>query len=159
MEYKSVGHLVPVSNKKIENLTESIKRLSEISKEYSSTFDIASLERMKRSLNAELQYFATLFASIKALKGPNHTYLESALKQVKSDTVSFIMSSESISVTAAERSYPSHPKYVETEASLLKFATFFIKCELLYEQFNNTLKCITQSVSVLSKEYDAQKSS
>lgn len=148
--------IVPITPGTINSIDTTITELQRMSKAYQEMNDLASLEKLKREFNGQLQYLAMLFSRIKRFKGPNHTYLESALKRIKSETIDILIANGR-SATAAEKEVPSHPYYVERMEVAEKIIQYCIKVELLYENFNYTLQCIVQSVSLASKEFSNSK--
>lgn len=130
--------------------------LEALTRRYLSTDSLHELEDIKKQYNANLQYFVELYAKIKKFKGPNHTYLENALKKIKADAMDNMVG---VNITSAERKVYSEPYYVERYAVAEQFIEFCIKVELKYDQFSATLTSIVQSISVLSKEYSNQRMS
>lgn len=139
-----------------KKITDSLKILEEISKEYRRTDDVHGLEDIKKRLNAELQFFASLYAKVKVYKGTNHTYMEDVLKGIKSETINRLLDSN-VKVTAAEQLYYTQPYYKNRLEVLLKIKGFFIKVEELFNIYNGTLQCVIQSISVASKEMQNSK--
>ena len=139
-----------------KKITDSLKILEEISKEYRRTDDVHGLEDIKKRLNAELQFFASLYAKVKVYKGTNHTYMEDVLKGIKSETINRLLDSN-VKVTAAEQLYYTQSYYKNRLEVLLKIKGFFIKVEELFNIYNGTLQCVIQSISVASKEMQNSK--
>lgn len=142
-----------------KKITDSLARMDSISKRYIKTDDIHELEKVKKELNAELQYLATLYSQTKVYKSSNHTYLEDAIRTLKSKTISKVMDEAGLKITAAENLYAAQPYYTERLAVLLKAKQFFIKVEELYDRYNFTLQCVIQSISIASKEMQNSKMS
>jgi hypothetical protein len=148
--------IVDLTEKTIMQIDTTVKELQRLTRTYQSMGDVSSLEKLKREFNGNLQYMATLFAKIKRFKGPNHTYLEGSIKRIKSEAVDIIMANGK-SVTAAEKEVHSHPYYVDRMVVAEQIIQYCIKVELLYDNFNYTLQCIVQSVSLASKEFSNSK--
>lgn len=151
-----VTDVVSIRETTINKLNDVIKILSDLTTEYAKTDSLHELERIKKEYNAHLQYMATLYAKVKAFKGPNHTYLEREIKQIKAETLSLVMQ-EGVKVTQAENIVYSQPYYKDRMAIIHKLIECFIKVEALYDRFNTTLQCIVQSVSLGSKELTNSK--
>lgn len=151
-----VSDIIDLSNKTIENMDATIKRLKELTDDYYRSDDITSLEKIKREFVSQLQYMASLFSHVKKYKGSNHTYLESAIKRIKAEAIDILMANGS-KVTVAEREVYAHPYYTDRMAVAEQLIRLFIKFELLYDQFSATLQCIVQSISVANKDYSNQK--
>jgi hypothetical protein len=140
-----------ITEKDTKELNEVITILMDCTKRYQQSEDLASLENLKREVLGHLQRMASLFAKIKRFKGPNHTYLENAIKRIKAETMEIIMQ-RGVGITVAEREYASHPYYTERMVVVEKLQAFCIKVEELYHSFEMTLKSIIQSVSIANKE-------
>lgn len=153
-----VSDLINFRESDTKSITDSLKVLQDISLEYRNVDDTHSLEDIKKRLNAELQYFATLYSKVKVYKGSNHTYLEDVLKTIKGETISHLLN-ENVRITAAEQLYYNQPYYKNRLEVILKLKGFFIKVEELYNIYNGTLQCVIQSISVASKEMQNSKMS
>jgi hypothetical protein len=148
--------VVKFQTEDLVKIDSQIEVLSGLTKRYLATDNLHELEDIKKQFNANLQYFVELYAKIKKFKGPNHTYLENALKKIKADAMDNMVG---VNITAAERKVYSEPYYVERYAVAEQFIEFCIKVELKYDQFSATLTSIVQSISVLSKEFSNQRMS
>jgi hypothetical protein len=146
-----VSDIVNITDKDTKELNEVIKVLLDCTKRYQESEDLSSLESLKREVLGHLQRMASLFSRIKRFKGPNHTYLENAVKRIKAETMELIMQ-RGVGVTVAEREYANHPYYLERLEVVEKLQAFCIKVEELYHSFEMTLKSIIQSVSIANKE-------
>jgi hypothetical protein len=157
-ENLKTSDIIDFKESDFKKITDSLKILEEISKEYRRTDDVHGLEDIKKRLNAELQFFASLYAKVKVYKGTNHTYMEDVLKGIKSETINRLLDSN-VKVTAAEQLYYTQPYYKNRLEVLLKIKGFFIKVEELFNIYNGTLQCVIQSISVASKEMQNSKMS
>lgn len=157
-EVIKVTDLIDFKEKYFQEITDCLNNMEKISKEYRKTDDTYGLELIKKNLNAELQYLATLYSRVKVYKSSNHTYMEDVVRAVKSETIKRLMD-EGVKITAAEQMYASQPFYQDRLQVILKVKQFFIKVEELYDRYNATLQCIIQSISVASKEMQNSKSS
>ena len=155
-ENLKTSDIIDFKESDFKKITDSLKILEEISKEYRRTDDVHGLEDIKKRLNAELQFFASLYAKVKVYKGTNHTYMEDVLKGIKSETINRLLDSN-VKVTAAEQLYYTQPYYKNRLEVLLKIKGFFIKVEELFNIYNGTLQCVIQSISVASKEMQNSK--
>lgn len=151
-EKEILAQLIPaLKTETITELTSVIEVLTGLSRDYVDVDDIHSMEGIKKEFNANLQYMATLYAKIKFLKGPNHTYMEAAIKRLKAETMDIIMR-EGAKVTTAEKNVYMHPYYIERFSACERMIRFCVLVEESYNQFNATLSSLVQSISVLSKE-------
>lgn len=137
-------------------ILETVEKLQNMSETYEHLWDIESLEKLKREYNSTLQYFGTLYANTKVYKGPNHTYLETAVKKLKSQTIGLIEETGK-SMTAAEKLYVNHPHFEQWFPNINNLIKFFIEVEVKYERFSGTLQCIIQSVSVARGDFNNSK--
>ena len=151
MEKIKIADIIPFTEKDRDKIVDTITKLTELSKVYREIDNLTELENLKKEFNGNLQYMATLYAKTKSFKGPNHVYLEVAIKKLKAETITFLLSSGS-NVTRAESVYYKEPYYTERMDIIQKLVQFFIKVELLYDNFNWTLQCIIQSISITGKE-------
>ena len=148
--------LVKIKAKTLDDLKTSMDKLEDFTQQYLKTDDVFTLEGIKRAFVAELQFFTRNYANIKAFKGPNHTYFENQRKKVKADALELLFA-DGVKVTAAESKVYGTAFYVERIALLEKFTPVFIAVELKYEQYNNTLQAIVQSISVANKDLGNSK--
>lgn len=151
-----VKDIIPLGDSTVQKLDDVMDKLEALSKNYGASYDIATLETLKREFNANLQYMAGLYAKIKVYKGPNHTYLENAIKRIKAEAMDIIIS-EGGNITSAEKRVYAHWYYTERIAVAESIVQFCIKVELKYEQYNNTLSSLVQSISVANKELTNSK--
>jgi len=137
-------------------LAESLSKLMYLTEEYSRTKDLFTLEDLKRRFVAELQYYTEQYSRFKSFKGPNHTYFETQRKKLKAETLERLLAN-GIKITQADMRVYADPIYVEATNILDKATASFIAAELKYEQFNNTLQAMIQSIAVASKDYHISK--
>lgn len=140
-----------------KEIFESIEKLNILTSTYESVSDLVTLEELKREFNSNLGYLGTLYAITKTYKGSNHTYLETALKQLKARTIELMLTEKSKNITSAEKMYYIHPNYVEKLQKINKLMKFFIEVEIKYERFSGTLQCVIQSVSVARGDFNNTK--
>lgn len=143
--------LVKIKAKTLDEIKISMDKMEDLTKSYLKTDDVFGLEGLKKLFVAELQYFARLYADIKSFKGPNHTYFENQRKKVKAEALD-LLTAEGLKVTAAESKVYGTAYYSERIKILEKYTPVFIAVELRYEQYNNTLQAIVQSISVANKD-------
>jgi hypothetical protein len=153
----SVADLVDIKESTMVKLKEVMDILTNLSKVYTQTDDITALEVLKREFLSNLQYMAGLYAKIKVYKGSNHTYLETAIKKFKAETIDILLT-EGHRITTADKSVYVHTHYTSRMAVAEKIIAFCLTVELAYEQYNLTLNSIIQSISVASKDLTHQKS-
>lgn len=149
-----VSDLVPFTKTMFDEIKGSMKRLSDLTKEYyemEDLFDVYGLESVKRRFNSELQYFTTKYSLVKRYKGDSHTYLSEQRKMFKAEAMELLIK-DGFSQTAAEKmSYGS--LYYKHRVELMQdLVEFFIKVEVLHDHYTMTLQAIIQSVSVAAKE-------
>lgn len=136
-----------------DNILKSLDKLNAMVQLYNNTDSLFELESLKKEMNSELVYFATLYAKCRAYKGPNHTYLEREVKELKAQALNKLMSEQGMRVTAAESLVYDSEFYKERLRVIKQLIMFLIKVEELYNRYDYTLTCIVQSVSVGGKEY------
>lgn len=149
-----VQDLIPLTDKNVKEIQDSLVRLSILTEEYSKSKDFFSLEfleDLKRRYISELQYYTTLFSKVRKFKGESYTYLTETRKRVKSEGVAILMGEGFKQTMAMEMVYCS--EYYKDRITLIqKLIEFFIKAENLFDFYTYTLQSIVQSVSVAAKE-------
>lgn len=152
----TIKDLVNIKEETVESLNAVMAELTDLCDTYTMTDELLLLEQLKREVLSKLQYMATLFAKIKVFKGPNHTYLESAIKKFKAETITLILESGG-NITSAEKKVYTHPYYIERMKVAEKVISFCITVELAFDHYTSTLSAIIQSISVASKDYSHQR--
>lgn len=136
-----------------------IKKLSDLSKEYSAmrgNISPIALDELKREFIAHLFSLTEVYSKVKAYKSSNHSYLEDARKEYKA--VAFKMLRDSgKNVTEADKTVYDHPYFKERQVLMEKTRQFFIKVEELHQYFTSVLQLIQQTVSIVSKEWEANR--
>lgn len=154
-----VTDVVSLPKKYFDSVSEVLDKMKALGEEYqSSTDNLSRLEEIKKEMNGWLQNFAELFSTVKALKGTNHVYLENAVKKIKADAMEQLLE-QGLKITAAEKLI-YNSEYFEAHMQVAnKLIKYCVNMELMYEHYTTTLSCITQSISILGKEYNSQKMS
>ena len=152
-----LADIIPLGDHTVENLVKSMQELERLTGEYRNTDSLIDLERIKRHFVAHLQFYTQQYSRLKAYKGPNHTYFETQYKKLKAETMSMLLS-RGVKVTQADTLVYQEPYYADRVAVLEKAKESFIHAELKYEQFNNTLQALVQSISIANKEYGNTRS-
>ena len=137
-------------------VADTLDTLKGLAKEYRTTEDLYAVESLKREFNSHLQYLGTLYSYTKVHKGPNHTYLEIAIKQLKARTLE-AMCPEGKGMTTAKDTYYIQPVYVQQIENIENIKRFFTEIEIMYEHYCTTLQCIQQSVAVARGEFNSSK--
>lgn len=149
-----VSDLVNFTKKEFDKLKGSMLRLRDISKAYHEMddySDVMRLEEIKRNFNAELQYFATLYAGVRKFKGDTHSYLAEQRKTFKAEAMTLLINGGYAQTAAEKLSYGT--EYYKKRVELLQDLTeFFIRVETMYDVYTTTLQAIIQSVSIAGKE-------
>jgi len=139
----------------IYKISDIIKELDEkVLEVYKTQPSLSTLEEIKTILSANLIYMSTLFGKIRKYKGSNHTYLEDARKQLKSNC---ILKMEGSTSKRKEEVY-SNEDYVRVNKSLLKLKEQFITIEELYESFQRLFQSIQQTISTEAKSFQGAHS-
>ncbi len=155
-----VGDVIRLTQTKFDSFQKSIgttlESLKGLAEEYKSQDDLFFLENLKKEFNSHLQYLGTLYSYTKVYKGPNHTYLEVSIKQLKAKTLE-IMCPEGKNITAAEKMYYINPYFTDRIDNIENIKRFFTEIEIMYEHYCTTLQCIQQSISVARGEFNNSK--
>lgn len=145
-----VGDLIPLKQRVKDDLISTMETLDNLTALYFKLEDPLALDKLKREYNAHLQRYAVLFSKIKVFKGSNHTYLEHERKRVKADCMKRMISNKMAKTDARDLVYDDeqYVKYVDLIRDIMKL---FIKAELMYDRYSQTLQCIIQSISLTGK--------
>lgn len=149
-----ISDLVSFSESDYIKTDELLKQMNIMVQEYVENLeDIEGLELLKRKFNGNLVYLGSFYSKIKCFK-EQHEFLESHRKRIKSETIQHLIenSDEKMSVAAAEKLVYSCPYYIDRISVLEKLKKFFYKVELNYQNYQDCLRSIYQSISLLSKE-------
>ena len=116
-------------------------------------YDVESLERIKREMTGHLELMGEHYARVKKYKSIGD-YLEEQRKELKSDTINLIIEEEkgNISTNQAEKLVYGHKHYQDRLELMLEIKSFFIKVEIMYERYSDTLNNIRQSISLCRKD-------
>lgn len=159
MEELKVSDVIPsIKEKLIIDVNTSLKKMNDINNRYINTDSLFDLEIIKKELNSELIYFATLFSKTKSFKGSNHTYFEREIKEIKALAITKIMAEDNLKVSTAEAVVYNSNYYNKRIEIIKKLIPIFIKVEEMYERYNSLLTCIIQSISVQSKDFSNNSS-
>lgn len=137
----------------------TIKVLSEKSKEYSlmrGNINPIALDELKREFMGHMFVLTEVYSKVKAYKSSNHSYLEDARKKYKAEAFK-ILRDGGKNVTEADKVVYAHPYFVERQDLMEKMRQFFIKIEELHQYFSTVLQLIQQTVSIVSKEWEANR--
>lgn len=149
-----VSDLVNFTKKDFDEIRGSLKRLDEITKEYYSMHsltDLYGLEDIKRRLNAELQFFTSLYSCVRKFKGDSHSYLAEQRKTFKAEAMSLLIEGGYTQTAAEKLAYGTN--YYKRRVELMQDLTeFFIKVEAMHDHYTTTLQAVIQSVSIAGKE-------
>lgn len=148
-----VGDIIPFKESVKDDIISTMKVLDQLSLDYTKLEDPFTLDQLKRDFNAHLQRFAVLYSKVKVFKSSNHTYLEEARKRIKSEALSQMVNRK-IPITTAKELVYSDDYYMERLDLIEEIMKVFIRTELVYERYSQTLQCIIQSVSLLGKVMD-----
>lgn len=158
MSKVTVTDIINLRESFVLDVNNQMSKIDDIIQEYNNADSLAYLEDIKKRLNAELQYFATMYAKIKAYKGTNHVYLENEMRELKSAATALIMDKKNVNVTTAERILHSYPYYKERKDVITKVMSFMIKVEEMYKRYEYTLQCVIQSISIAGKDFSNNQS-
>jgi len=154
MSELKVSSLVDYPEKYFLEIKAILHKLHQVTVAYSSAdalYDIEGLERLKREATAQLELLANHYARTKRFKTMGD-YLEETRKQVKAETIKLICQNEGLSVNQAEKMVYAEDFYKERIALMETLKAFFIRVEIMYENYKNLLKSIIQSISLCKKD-------
>ena len=120
-------------------------------------YDVEGLERVKREMTGHLELMGEHFARTKKFKTIGD-YLEEQRKQLKSETISLLIeeSKAKLSTNQAEKLVYGHAHYQEYLKLMFEIKAFFIKVEVMYDRYSDTLNNIRQSISLCRKDPNFQ---
>lgn len=151
-----VSDLVDFKESDYKLALSTIKSLRELSLEYSQykdTSDPARLDTLKREFIGHMGTLTSVYSTVKAFKGSNHTYLEDARKQFKGEAYD-ILRKEGVGATEANTTVYASPYYVERKDIMEELKKFFIRVDEMHDYFRSVLQYMQQTVSIISKEYE-----
>ena len=131
-------------SKDILNLIQILDGLSE---NYKSIEDPFALDNLKREYNGYLQRFAFLVSRVKTFKRSNHTYLEEVRKKIKAEAIKRMLDRK-ISITSAKELVYADEYYSDRMSLIDEISRMFIRTEMAYDSYSQTLQCIIQSISL-----------
>lgn len=125
--------------------------------EMDNLYDVEGMERIKRQMTGQLEFMGDHFARTKKYKTIGD-YLEEQRKELKSDTISLIVeeSKSNLSTNQAEKLVYGHSNYQEKLRLMFEIKAFFIKVEVKYDRYVDTLNNIRQSLSLCRKDPNFQ---
>lgn len=148
-----------LTEKEINEISATAKRLDVLSKEYVVCEHYPDLEILKRKMNAELAYFAVGYAKVRAYKAGTHVYCEEARKRIKAEAIDDLIKTKNLSYASASNQVYSHSYYVDRLKIIEGLKKRFIAVETSYDHYVKTLDCVIQSISVSVKEMTQTKNS
>lgn len=159
MDTLKVSDFVKISKKTIDELNTLVSELEEIRDLYVSSVseDLELLEHLKKQLSGKLIRFATLLSEVKAYKDGNHIYLGERRKQLKADTLNYLVNSGQMNLTNAKELVYGTEKYKTSLEFLQRLKKHFILYESIFETYSVMLNSIIQSISVFGKTINLNK--
>jgi hypothetical protein len=149
-----VSSLVDFPEKYFKEIKNILYELHQVTVSYASAdalYDVEGLEKLKRGATAQLELLANHYARTKRFKTMGD-YLEETRKQVKAETIKLIVANEGLSVNQAEKMVYADDYYKDRIALMETLKAFFIRVEIMYENYKNLLKSIIQSISLCKKD-------
>lgn len=148
-----VQDITSFTERQYKETLETMKKLKELSSSYYNGVDgIYNLEDLKREYMAQLEFFATQYASIRGFKSATHVYLEEQRKRLKAECIERMMAEQGLKRTIAENSVYAYEHYKTGVDLIEELKKFFLKVELLFDHYNRVLDAIIQSISIASKD-------
>lgn len=133
-----------------------IRELDALVEEYANipadSTDIVSMEKIKRLLTAKLLQYSTYYSIVRS-HFENNTYLNGLRKQIQSETFNLLIQ-QGESATSADKKVYAHPFYAEKWSLLLQIRERFILIDDKYKRYIQAERAISQSISILNKEYN-----
>ena len=114
-------------------------------------YDLEGLEVVKRKMTAQLEFLAEHHARTKKFK-TGGDYLEETRKFIKSEAIALIVEREKISINQAEKVVYEDPYYRKRVKLMGGVKAFFIKIEVMYRHYQDTLSSVVQSISSGKKD-------
>lgn len=156
MSIKTNDILPNYSEKHFREAKATMDLLHETTLEYvqmDNLYDVEGLEKVKRKMTGYLELLGSHYARSKRYKTIGD-YLEEQRKELKADTIDLLVEEGkgALSTNQAEKLVYSHKYYKERLAAMLQIKSFFIKVEVMYERYSDTLNNIRQSISLCKKD-------
>lgn len=155
MSELTVKDLVPnYSQKHFESAKEVMDKLHEDTMAYAALdnlYDLESMERIKRDMTAHLEYLGEHYARVKKYKTIGD-YLEELRKKIKAEAIEILAAEDGISINQAEKVVYNAKYYQDRLKVIEQLKGFFIKVEVMYERYTDTLNNIRQSISLCRKD-------
>lgn len=156
MAITAINILPGFKTKYYQQAKETLDALHKCSMEYTSMdnlYDMEGLERVKRDMTAHLELLGAHYARMKKYKTIGD-YLEEQRKALKAETIEIILkdATSKTSTNQAEKVVYAHPNYQEKLEMVLQIKGFFIKVEIMYERYTDTLNNIRQSIALCRKD-------
>lgn len=156
MSLKTTDIVANYKEKWFTQAKETIDHLHKLTMVYSkmdNLYDVEGLERVKRDMTAHLEHMGSHYARVKKYKTIGD-YLEEQRKELKSETINLLMeeSNSSLSTNQAEKLVYGHKHYKDRLKLIVEIKAFFIKVEIMYERYSDTLNNVRQSISLCKKD-------
>lgn len=149
-----VSHLVSYPEGYFVEIKGIMQKLHALNVEYTtadSLYDLEGLERIKRGFTAQLELLANHYARTKRFKTMGD-YLEETRKQVKAEAINILVKDEGISINQAEKVVYGFKYYQDRIALMEALKAFFIRVEVMYNNYKETLNSVVQSISLCKKD-------
>ena len=128
---------------------------------YSSMIEVSNpteLDKLKRKFVSHMSTLTNIYATIKAFKGSNHTYLEECRKEFKAEAYQILID-DGVGSTAANNIVYRQPYYKDRISLMKDLKAFFIKVDEKYTFYTTVLQLIQQTVSIISKDFEHNRHS
>lgn len=149
-----VSDLVKYPEKFFIQVKDILVELKTLSNEYTTMdnlYDLEGLETLKRNMTAQLEFLAEHHARTKKFK-TGGDYLEETRKFIKSEAIALIVEKEGVSINQAEKVVYQDMYYKERVQLMEGLKAFFIKVEIMYRHYQDTLSSVVQSIASGKKD-------
>ena len=151
-----VSDLVDFPEERVKEIQQALAELRLHTATYvgmDDLYDLEGLERLKRNMVAQLELLSAHFSVTKKFKTMGD-YLEETRKFLKSQAIQVVIaeSKEKISINQAEKAVYACNYYIEGVSLMSKVKAFFIRVEVMYNFYQNTLSNVVQSISLCKKD-------
>ena len=138
---------IKVSDEELRVILKTLSELSEIEGQYnkSDSSDIENLEKLKKQLNAKLEYMAGFYSKMKA----NDKLLEEIRKRIKARVVQELIDGGN-NVTTSDKIVYNDKMYIGALEKITEINEFTEKINTLYWHYRNTLQLMVQTLSLYS---------
>lgn len=135
----------------VKNILLELKALSQEYTSMDNLYDLEGLESIKRKMTAQLEFLAEHHARTKQFK-TGGDYLEETRKFIKSEAIALIVEGDGVSINQAEKVVYEKAYYRERVELMGGVKAFFIKVEVMYKHYQDTLSSVVQSIASGKKE-------